>query len=327
MRPTRAAVAALILLSVAACTPKNSASGTPKNVTVVVHTAPGGGSDVFTRQVVKLLQQTKLISSNWPVDNQSSGASIGAMSYLTGKRGSNTTIAAITPTWLVTPMTLKNTSVKFDDLQPIAEILVEPYMMIVPANSPYHTASDFVTAAQQAPNHLVQAGGSLTAVDSLDGKALQAKTGVKWKYLSFSDVGSRITALLRGDAQMMIASPIDVKSELQSGQFRAIAVVGTEKVPSYPDVTLLKDQGIDLGDTLPSEFRGFVGPPGMPAAALAYYQDLLGKLVKTPQWAAFVADNGDISQYADATAFKSLLSDQEKSLSTLVGQLNVGKTS
>jgi putative tricarboxylic transport membrane protein len=332
MRRSRAAVAtalalALTAFAAGACTPKkSSASGTPASTTVVVHTAPGGGSDVFTRQVIKLLQQTKLIKGNWPVDNQSAGASIGAMSFLTGKSGTGTTIAAITPTWLVTPMTIKNTSVKFDAFQPIAEILVEPYMMIVPANSPYKTAADFVNAAKTQPDHLVQAGGSLTAVDSLDGKALQANTGAKWKYLSFSDIGSRITALLRGDAQMMIASPVDVASELKAGKFRAIAVVGSQTIPSYPAVPTLKSEGIDLGDSLPSEFRGFVGPPNMPAGALSYYQGVFAKLVKTPQWATFVAQNGDISQYADATAFKALLSDQEKSLSGLVGQLNLGQS-
>jgi putative tricarboxylic transport membrane protein len=332
MRRFRTAVAASLALALTAfgaagCRAKSSsASGTPKSTTVVVHTAPGGGSDVFTRQVVKLLRQTKLISSNWPVDNQSAGASIGAMSFLNSKRGSGTTIAAITPTWMVTPMTLKNTSVRFDDFQPIAQLLVEPYMVIVPASTPYKTVNDFVSAAQAQPDHLVQAGGSLTAVDSLDGKALQAKTGAKWKYLTFSDVGSRITALLRGDAQMMIASPVDVASELQTGKFRAIGVAGTEAIPSYPNVPTLKAEGIDLGDSLPSEFRGFVGPPNMPASALKYYQDVFAKLVKTPEWTTFVNDNGDISQYADATAFKALLSDQEKSLSTLVGQLNLGSS-
>jgi len=323
---TFALALAVTAFAAAGCNPKASASGKPASTSVVVHTAPGGGSDVFTRQVIKLMQQTKLISGNWPVNNQSAGASIGAMSYLNGKSGSSTTIAAITPTWLVTPMTLHTTTVKFDTFQPIAEILVEPYMMIVPANSPFKTANDFVTAAKAQPDHYVQAGGSLTAVDSLDGKALQANTGAKWKYLTFSDVGSRITALLRGDAQVMIASPVDVASELKSGKFRAIAVVGAQAIPSYPAVPTLKAEGIDLGDSLPAEFRGFVGPPNMPASALAYYQGLFAKLVKTPQWASFVAANGDISQYADGADFKALLTDQEKSLSTLVSQLNLGQS-
>jgi putative tricarboxylic transport membrane protein len=318
------AVAALALTSCGIQKSSSSDSGTPSKTEVVVHTGPGGGSDVLARQVVKLMQQTQLIQGNWPVRNQTEGSGIGAMSYVVGKKGRGDTVAAITPTWLVTPLTLSGTSVSIDDVQPIAGLLVEPQLLAVRADSPYKTAQDFVNAAKQQPDSLVQVGGSITATDSLTGKALQSQTGSKWKYLSFNDSGQRIAALLRGDAQMMIGATNDFSEQVKAGQIRIIAVVGSQKVDSFPDVTTLKDQGFAV-DTLPEEFRGFVGPPGMPDSAVKYYQDELGKLVKTPEWANYAKQNGDITQFLGADDFKTFLSTQNASLTALVDRLGLAQ--
>ena len=299
-------------------------SGAPSKTEAVVHTGPGGGSDVFARQVIKLMQQGKLIKGNWPVRNQTEGSGIGAMSYVSGKKGRDDTVAAITPTWLVTPLTLKGSAVSIDDVQPIARLLVEPQLMAVRADSPYHTAKEFAAAAKAQPDHLVQVGGSVTATDSLTGKALQAQTGSKWKYLSFSDGGQRVASLLRGDAQVMIGSSGDFSEQVKAGKLRVIAVIGDQHVDTFPQATSLKEQGFTV-DNLPQEFRGFVGPPGMPKSALTYYQDVFAKLVKSPAWAAYAKENGDITSYQGADQFKQFLGEQKASLATLVRQLNLGQ--
>jgi putative tricarboxylic transport membrane protein len=317
------AVAAVTLTGCGVQKKNAASSGVPAKTEAVVHTGPGGGSDTFTRQVIKMMQDSKLIKANWPVRNQTEGSGIGAMSYMTGKKGRDDTVAAITPTWLVTPLTLKGSTVSLDNLRPIAQLLVEPQVMAVRADSPYHTAQDFVAAAKQRPDTLVQVGGSVTATDSLTGKALQAQRGTRWKFLSFSDGGQRIATLLRGDAQMMIGSSGDFTEQVKAGKLRVIAVVGADRVDTFPDVTTLKEQGFTV-DNLPAEFRGFVGPPDMPQSAVTYYQDLFGKLVKTPAWEAYAKENGIITQFRGPDQFKQMLSTQKASLTALVQQLDLG---
>ncbi|MEW2550033.1 tripartite tricarboxylate transporter substrate binding protein [Streptomyces sp. NPDC047002] len=299
-----------------------SSAGVPGRTEVVVHTGPGGGSDVFARQVVKLMQQTELIKANWPVRNQPEGSGIGAMSYLIGRKGRPDSIAAVTPTWLVTPLTLDGASVSVDETQPIAGVLTEPQLLAVPAKSPYRSAKDLVEAAKRQPDKLVQVGGSVTATDSLTGKALQARTGAKWKYLTFSDSGQRIAALLRGDAQLMIGATNDFSEQVKAGHIRIVAVVGDRRVAAFPKVTTLKEQGFSVAG-LPEEFRGFVGPPDMPQKALAYYQKEFGRLVRTPQWQRYARQNGDITRFLDAAQFKQLIEEQQAQLKKLVDELGL----
>jgi putative tricarboxylic transport membrane protein len=38
------------------------------------------------------------------------------------------------------------------------------------------------------------------------------------------------------------------------------------------------------------QVRGIVAPPGIPADALAYYEELFAKFVKTPSWKKYLED-------------------------------------
>lgn len=301
-----------------------NADGVPNSTQVVVHTGPGGGSDVFARQVTKLMQTDGVISDAWPVRNQTEGSSIGAMSYLKSRKGKVDTIAAVTPTWLVTPLTLQGSAVSITDLQPIAALLVEPEVIAVRADSGYNTIKDFIADARSKPDKLVQVGGSITATDSLTGKALQAKTGTQWKYLSFSDSAQRIGALLRNDAQMMIGASTDFVDQVKLGAIKVLATVDDRPVATFPKLTSMKAQGLDIGP-LPEEFRGFVGPPDMPKEAVAYYQGVFEKLVHAPGWDDFVDENGSVTNFLGPDEFGPFLEKQNESLKVLVDSIGLGQ--
>src|ERR1051325_4963494 len=67
---------------------------------IVVHSAPGGGSDVFARAVVEMIEAEKLLDQPLRVVNKIAGASLEAITYLVDKRGDDHTIAVLTHTWL-----------------------------------------------------------------------------------------------------------------------------------------------------------------------------------------------------------------------------------
>ncbi|MEU8631839.1 tripartite tricarboxylate transporter substrate binding protein [Amycolatopsis sp. NPDC048633] len=314
--------AAVLVLGGCGIAQRHSANGVPSRTEAVVHTGPGGGSDVFARQVVKMLQGDKLIDANWPVRNETAGSGIGAMSYLKSRRGREDTVAAVTPTWIVTPLTLDGAAVSISDVRPIAGLLVEPQVMAVRADSKYGTAADFIADAHARPDTLVQVGGSITATDSLTGQALQARTQSKWSFLTFADSGQRIAALLRGDAQMMIGSTGDFSEQVRAGAIRVVGAVGDKRLPALPDVPTLAEEGVP-SQGLPEEFRGFVGPPDMPAQTVTYYQELLRRLTSQPDWQKYAAEDGDVTRFLDAGQFRDYLGQQQASLKKLVDQLGL----
>jgi putative tricarboxylic transport membrane protein len=71
-------------------------------VVIVVHSAPGGGSDVFARAVVEMVEKEKLLPQTLQVVNKTVGASPEAVAYLVEKRGDDHTIGIFTNTWVAT---------------------------------------------------------------------------------------------------------------------------------------------------------------------------------------------------------------------------------
>lgn len=237
-------VLALMVMTAAACGLQSeggeSESGggfTPDSVEFLVHTGPGGGSDIFVRDLIAIMQKEDVISENWPVRNEDAGEGAGAMSYLVSQEGSSETISAITTTWLVTPLTIEGAEVSIEDLTPIAGLVVEPEIMAVASDSEYESLQDFVNAAKEQPGELVQVGGSTTEVTAINGKALQEEAGTSWKFLSFEEVGQRIAALLSGDADVMFGSVADFAAQVRAGKLKILGSMGPRRprcIPTFP---------------------------------------------------------------------------------------------
>ncbi|MQA97696.1 MAG: hypothetical protein GEV11_24865 [Streptosporangiales bacterium] len=303
-RPARTVLAcALVTLLAAACGLRTGNGGggegeaaafEPARTEFLVHTGPGGGSDVFVRDTIAMMRKEKIITSNWPVRNQTAGEGAGAMSYLLSKKGSGDNISAMTTTWLTTPLTIDGATVSTADLTPIAGLIIEPEVMAVPADSPYGSLTDFVNAAKARPGALVQTGGSTTEVSALNGAILEAETGADWKFLSFEEVGQRITALLNGDADMMFGSAQDFAAQVKAGKLKIIASISPNPSPVYPDAPTVKAQGYK--STLVPQVRGIMAPPEIPQQARDYYQRVFSELVKTESWKQFAKENGVVTQ-------------------------------
>lgn len=319
------AFACLASIGLSACSGHSSgapagsaqASYTPDRVEFVVDTGPGGGSDLFARQIVKLARQNKLISGNWPVMSQPQGGGLGAMSFLKQQQSSGEYISAFTSKWVVSGLQAPGNTATLADLTPIAELIDEQQMIAAPAKSPYKTFADFVADAKNKPGQLVQVGGSYSSVDNLIALKIEQDTGTHWKYLSFAGGGPRITALLRGDAQIMIGSQNDFAEEVAAGQLKIIGVIGDHRASRFPDVPTLAEQGFK---SVPAQlmFRGIAGPPDMPPQAVKYYQSVLQKLVKTDDWKQYMKHEGATTRFITGDALHQQITQFTAAMKPLV---------
>lgn len=258
-------------------------------IEMVVHTGPGGGSDVLARTIAVMLEKEKLLPVRMQVVNKTGGNAAVAAAYLAEKKGEAHTLGLITSVWIATPLTSAEAKVTLRDLTPVARLVFEPAVFAVRADSPYKTMRDFIEAARINPGKLKQSGGSLTSRDSIMRQALQQHTGTKWAFVSFQGGGERVAALLGGHVDMMIIEPQEAGEQIRAGKMRVLAQIADKPLPSYPGVPTLKEAGYDV--SVPPQIRALVAPPGIPKDVIAYWQDLFDKLHNTASWQKYVADN------------------------------------
>ena len=258
-------------------------------IELVVHSAPGGGSDVFARAVIEMAEKEKLLSQPIQVVNKTAGAGLEAMAYLVEKKGNDHTIAIFTNTWVATPLTRKEARYTVKDLTPLVRLVLEPTIAVVKADSPYKNMNDFVAAAKKNPDGLKQAGGSVTAIESLTGLLIQSATGARWTFVSTPAVKDRISSLLAGNVQIIIPQPQDVKEHIVAGRLRPIAAFTEKRLAVLPDVPTIKEQGINMA--IIANARGFLAPPGVSKDVVGYWENFFAGLIKTASWKKYLEEN------------------------------------
>lgn len=300
----------------------SDASPTPKEF--LVDTGAGGGSDIFAREIEKILGDNHITSAHWPVRAITEGDGLGLMAYLRSHSGKNDEIAAFTSKWMVEADAMKNAPASIEDTTPIAELADETQLVAVPTSLGYTTLKQLLDAGRTKQITLV--GGSAESVSTLAAVALQQYSHTSWKYLFFHDNGSRISALLRGDAQVMVDSAATFAPEVKAGKLRILAALGAKRVSQFPDAPTLHELGIvipGLPDQL--QFRGIAGPPNMPPKAVKYYQGLLAKMVKTDDWKKYMESQGDTTDFITGDKLTTLLKNFDTSMAPLIAALPEGQ--
>jgi putative tricarboxylic transport membrane protein len=285
-----------------------------KTVEVIVHTGPGGGNDLLARAVAQMLVKETLLPVRMQVLNKTGGNGAVAAAAIAERKGDAHTLGFITSVWIANPLTTSEARVTLHDLTPVARLLLEPAVIAVRSDSPYKTLKDFIDAAKAKPGELKQSGGSVTSRDNIIRQTLQQNTGAKWAFVSFQGGGERLAALLGGHVDMMVIEPQEAGEQIRAGKLRVLAQLAETPLPGYPNVPTLKQAGYDVVAT--PQIRAVVAPPGIPPEALAYYEDLFGKLRLTASWKKYVQDNQLEDSYSTGAELKKSIEQIEKEMRT-----------
>src|SRR3982751_340680 len=282
-------VRSLMLAAALTCAVAAQAWQPTKPIELVVHTAPGGGNDVLARAIAVMAEKEKLLPVRINVFNKPGGNGAVAAAFLAERKGEPHTIGLITSNWIIGPLVTSEAKVTLQDVTLIAQLVSEPALIAVRADSPYRTLRDFIEAAKAKPGALKQSGGTLTARDSIMRHVLQKETGARWAFISFPGGGERIAALLGGHVDMMIIEPEEAGENIRAGKIRVIAQIADKRLQAFPNVPTLKEAGYDVA--LVPQIRGVVAPPGIAPDVVAYWEDFCRRLVRTPSWRKYIEDN------------------------------------
>jgi putative tricarboxylic transport membrane protein len=278
-----------------------------KQIEAVVHTGPGGGSDLLARAIAELLQKEKLLSQRMQVVNKPGGGPAVAMSYLAEKKGETHTIGFFTGVWVTNPLTTVEATVTVKDLTPIVRLVLEPAVIAVKADSPYKNMKDFIEAAKKSPNQLRQSGGTVTSRDNLIRLLIQKATGAQWTFISFPSGGERISNLLGGHVQIMVIEPQEAGEQIRAGNMRVIAALTEKRLAALPNVPTIKEQGIDI--PLIPQARGVLAPPAASREVVQYWEGVFDRFSKSPSWQQYLEQNQFEDGYLKGPPLSKFLDD------------------
>lgn len=270
-----------------------------KPIELIVPMSAGGGSDIFARQLVKIIQDEKLCPQTITVVNKPGGSGTIGWSYVAEKKGDPYVLSTTSSSYYTVPITGAS-PISYKNFTPIAGLGQDPNCLMVKSDSKFNTLEDLISAAKSAPNKVSAAGSSGASDDAIIFYMLADKTGTTMKYVPFTGGGEVMTALLGGHVDFAMISPSEAQAQIDAKKLKALVVTPEKRLSTMPDVPTFKEKGIDI--TLCQQ-RGIVAPLNVSPEIVTYLSGLFEKASATPAWKEFLAKNGVQGSYINAADF------------------------
>jgi putative tricarboxylic transport membrane protein len=290
-----------------------------KTVTLITHSSPGGGSDLFLREMIKFLGPQ--MNVDFVVKNVKGGGGAPAMAELAKSPADGSVFYATTPTCIQTPMFAK-TEYTIDDLEPMVNVFLDPMVVYTRKASPLKDLKDVVRYAKENPGKAKWGSGTAAELGRQILEQLKDVSGTDVRIVSFEGGGDLMLSVLNGTLDIGAGEVAEISSQLDAGQVRILAFFTDQRLVKYPDVPTAVEQGINMSL---SKFRGLTGPKGLPANVVRAWEDAIPKLLANPEYKKLYSENCLQPAFMDQKTFQAYVAKTETELRGYLVKMGVIK--
>ena len=298
-------IAAAVSVAALSAAAPLAAQGLPqKPVELVVHTSPGGGTDVYARAVGEFLMREKLLGQPVTVSNRSGGSGAVAYNYIKAKRGDPTVVLTVATGTLLAAAARPELGLPLETYTPLAMFATDPQVIVVPVDSKFATMKDLIEAGKREPGKIGMAITSPAGAARLLQFQLDKALGVKFNHVAFKGGADAVTAVAGGHLPFAAENLSEMFGFIEAKKLRVLAVTGDARLPAVPNAPTLKELGYPISV---STGRGFAMPAGVSKESAAAMEAALKKVHDSAAWKEFAAKNMYENRYMGSAEFADYL--------------------
>lgn len=230
-------------------------------VTVIVPQAAGNSPDVLCRIIADKLSRS--LGQQFIVENRPGAANVVGTQAVARANPDGYTLLFATSAALVTnPYTIK--ALTYDpvkDFVPVAMVAKSHHVLLVNPNVKAKTLAELVELEKAAPGSLSIAVDGPRNISGLIAQAINRQAGTKLALVPYNTISQAVQDSITGRTPVTIQSASVVEPFIKEGSLRPIAVAGSERIGSLPDVPA-------IGETLKdADLQGWfmvMAPAGTP---------------------------------------------------------------
>src|SRR6478736_5664325 len=249
-----------------------------KPIRLIVPLTPGSATDVMSRVVMD--QVSAQLGQPVIVENRPGAGNTIGMAAVAKAEPDGYTVLANSSTHTVTPATRSNLAFEMTDLAPIVPLGNMPVVMVVNPAKGYKTLTDFVVAARAKPGMVNYASAGAGNSSHLNGERFRLAAGFEAVHLPFKGAPEALTEVIAGRADFYFAPLVNALPLLKDGQLQALAVSGSSRASTLPDVPTTVEAGYPN-----SEYNFWAGiflPAKTPADVRTKFYSEIAKALQTP---------------------------------------------
>lgn len=292
-----------------------------KTITVVVPFSPGGSTDLGARALAAFLSKSlgqPVVISNRPGGGATVGGNVVATAkpdgYTLGFLPLSPSIPESYSYFLGAPYTSK-------DLKPVSRVIAPVATISVKAEAPWKSLKDFIEYAKKNPGMKYGTTGLGSSPHTMV-VTIEKTEGVKFTHITFPGDSDVATAVLGGHIPFGLPHYAAVKSQVEAGNVRVLAIYLEKKLELLPQVPTIGE----LGYKLPYyPYNGLFAPKGTPETILNKLDKAIDKIKDDPSFKEKVKDLGLSITYESTDSFRNSISQYKMNIEALFKELGYVK--
>jgi len=283
-------LAAMAALLAGTLGPAGAQTFPDRPVRVVVPYAPGGGTDNLVRVIAPSVSAA--FGQQLIVDNRPGGASLIGTELVAKAAPDGYTLLATDLAFLVNPGLFK-AKMPFDTVKTFTGVTMmasAPVILVVHPSVRANNLAELLALARARPGSLDYASGGFGTSTHLAGELMKQAAKVFIVHIPYKGTGPAMADLLAGQVHMQFAGISSVRSHVEAGKLRAIAVTGKQRNAAMPSVPTFEESGLAGVDA--DTYWGLYSPAGTPSAVVAALNKAFTAALRSPAHAERLAALG-----------------------------------
>ena len=276
----------LLALALAAtaslCSAQADAARYPnKPVTLIVPFAPGGSTDLLARLLKKYA--TKHIGQELVIVNRpGAGATIG-WNEVVAAPPDGYTLGAVTSSAAIRPVYGDTKHNYINALEPIAWISTIPQVIAVRSDSQWKTIDDLVRFARENPNKFTYGHSGVGNSSHVAMESLALKARMKVTQIPYNSGAQVLNALLGGQIDATVATPVEFQEHLAAGKLRVLAVFAEKRfdAPLFREIPTVAEKGWPVESL---SWNGIAAPKNLPPAVKMHLVEVFRAIAAEPEF-------------------------------------------
>lgn len=253
-----------------------------REVTIVAPMTAGGSGDIAARFLAKAL------GDKWGkpvvVENITGGGTLIGSAHVARAKPDGYTLLMQSVSLMM--LQAVRSDLPFDvtkDLIPVGQIYETQLVFSVGPSVKANTIEEFIEEAKTREIKAATSGAGTST--HFANELLAVATGINLRNIHYKGGSESIVDVAAGRADTSPTTMASGKAFMDSGQIRPLAVMGSQRLTSFPDVPTLKERGIDVDIGL---WFGIMAPAGTPDDIIAKLNADINEVMSTPEAADFM---------------------------------------
>lgn len=201
------------------------------------------------------------------------------------------------------------------DFAAVGMIALVPNIVVIPPSIPPRTLAEFVAWAKTLGRPINFGSVGIGSSQHLAAAQFGQLTGIEITHAPYNQAGQMNTDLIEARLDVLFQSISAVASMAQAGRMRPIAVSGPDRVPAFPDLPTMREQGVDVTTT---GWFGLATPAGVPEAILARLDDTLTASLNDAELRQRIITGGSVPTIMRRAEFTRFMAEQSAKMGEII---------